>query len=380
MLKYKNIIKDIVKTNSSLHDPYFDNEEKKKLSKCIESNYVSYLGSYVNQFEKELSKFTKSKYVVATNSGTSGLHISLMLAKVNSGDEVIIPSLSFVAVANSVLYINACPIFADIEENTLGLCPYKLESWLKNNTKIYSNNCININTNKIIRALIVVHVFGNPCKINELIRICRKFKIKLIEDAAESLGSFVGQKHTGTLGNYGVLSFNGNKIITTGGGGAILLKSKRDYLLAKHITTTAKSNSFFFIHDRIGFNYRMPNINAALGCSQLQKISKILKLKKRLHEKYQRYFCKYDGITLLKTTKNNKSNYWLNSIILTKINETEFMRLIKDLKNLNLSVRPIWEPLHKLSYLKHYQKHNLDVTEKISKKVISLPSGPMVKI
>ena len=376
----ENVINSIVNVTGTkkigLHEPHLGLDEKNYLKKCVDSKYVSYLGEFVEKFEKEISNYTGSKYVVSTNSGTSALHLACRLLNIDENSEVLMPALSFVAPANAVRYLGGYPHFVDIEDITLGIDSIKLEAYLKKITRIVRGECINKNTNKVIKAVIVVHAYGNPAQIDRIIKVAHKYKIKVIEDAAESFGSFYKNKHTGTFGDIGTLSFNGNKIITTGGGGALLLKSNKIYKRAKHLATTAKlKHAWEYVHDDIGFNYRMPNINAALGNAQIRKIKKLLKYKKNLALKYHKSFKHIKEIKIFKQQDHAESNYWLNTIILSK--EAEELRdiLIKSLHKIGLQVRPAWKPLNKLRMYRNCEKDSLDKTHGISKRLINLPSG-----
>jgi len=278
---FKNIIDFIKETYKSkdfipLHEPRFFGNEKKYINDCIDTTYVSSVGKYVNEFEEKISDFTGSKFVVAVVNGTSALHIGLKLCGVVPKDEVLVPSFTFVGTVNSISYNNAIPHFVDIEQETLGIDTKKLLQYLYENTYVKNGICINKLTGRIIRAIIPVHTFGHPSNLDDLITISKKFKIKLIEDAAESLGSFFKGKHTGTFGDLGVISFNGNKTITTGNGGAILTNSYDLAKRARHLTTTAKvPHKWEYLHDEIGYNYRMSNVNAAIGCAQLENLKTI---------------------------------------------------------------------------------------------------------
>jgi len=275
---FKNIIDFIKETYKSkdfipLHEPRFFGNEKKYINDCIDTTYVSSVGRYVNIFEEEIAKYTGAKYAVATSNGTSGLHISLILADVCQNNEVITQSLTFVATCNAISYCGAQPIFVDVDKDTMGLSPTSLEYFLKENTSIKDNQCINNKSGKVIKACVPMHTFGHPCRIEEIKEICDKYNIFLIEDAAESVGSIYKDKHTGTFGELGVMSFNGNKIITAGGGGCVITDNKSLANKAKHLSTTAKvPHKWDFNHDMIGYNYRMPNINAALLVAKLENL------------------------------------------------------------------------------------------------------------
>src|SRR6056300_133934 len=277
--EFINFVRDIYGTKKfvPLHEPRFVGNEKKYLNKCIDSTFVSSVGKFVEEFEEKIAKYTGAKYAVATSNGTSALHISLILAGVEQDDEVITQPLNFVASCNAISYCRAKPIFIDVDIDTMGLSPFALKSFLENSTVIKNNKCINKKTNKIIKACVPMHSYGHPCRIDEIKKILKKNYIFLIEDAAESLGSFYKKKHTGTFGKLGIISFNGNKIITAGGGGCILTNDKILAKKAKHLTTTAKvPHKWDFKHDIVGYNYRMPNLNAALLVAQLENLNKFI--------------------------------------------------------------------------------------------------------
>ena len=293
-------IRGVVGTGSvPLHEPGFEGNEWLYLKECLDSTYVSSVGKFVDQFEFELAKFTGAKYAVSVVNGTAALHIALKLAGVQANDEVLIPALTFVATANAVVHCNATPHFVDSEESTLGIDGTKLREYLLGNTSQISGQCVNNKTGRVIRALVAMHTFGHPSNLDALLSIAHDFNITLLEDAAESLGSYFRGQHTGTFGLLGTLSFNGNKTITTGGGGAILTNNSDLARHAKHLTTTAKlSHAWEFRHDEVAYNYRMPNLNAALGCAQLEQLPSKLEAKRKLFKKYQRAFDNVQGVSL----------------------------------------------------------------------------------
>tara|TARA_B100002019_G_scaffold208362_1_gene181073 strand:- start:608 stop:1666 length:1059 start_codon:yes stop_codon:yes gene_type:complete len=346
------------------------------LQKCINSTYVSSTGQFVDQFEKEIAEYTGAKHAIAVVNGTAALHISLLLAGLERNDEVLVPSLTFVATANAVSYCGAVPHFVDCEERNLGIDPRKLDDYLSDISEVSGNCCINKNTGRKIFAVIPVHIFGHPCKIDETIVVAKKYKLKVIEDAAESLGSFYHGKHTGTFGKFGAISFNGNKIITTGGGGVILTNEDDLAVQAKHITTTAKiSGQWECSHDRVGYNYRMPNLNAALGCAQFKQLPKFLQSKRDLYAKYLKHFSKLEGIQLLKEPSNCSSNYWLQTIILKKPNYKIRNEILTALNNAGLMSRPTWKGLHQLDHFRHCPRMDMTTSETLEKKIINLPSS-----
>ena len=373
--EFINFIRDIYSTkkNIPLHEPKFIGNEKKYLNQCIDTSFVSSVGKFVDKFEKKIAKYTGAKYAVATTNGTSALHISLILAGVEQGDEVITQPLNFVASCNAISYCKARPIFIDVDKDTMGLSPKALRLFLKNNTKIKNKKCINKKTNKVIRACIPMHSYGHPCRIDEINKILRKHYIFLIEDAAESLGSFYRNKHTGTFGKLGVISFNGNKIITAGGGGCILTNNKFLAKKAKHITTTAKiPHKWDFNHDMTGYNYRMPNLNAALLIAQVENLNYFLRNKRELAKKYQTFFQDTDYI-FFKEPKYCKSNYWLNSIILK--NKIERDQFLNKTNSNGVMTRPIWKLMNKLPMFKNAQSNNLKNSKWLCERVVNIPSS-----
>ncbi len=367
------------KKDKSHHNPYFDQREKKNLNKCINTTYVSYVGSFVNKFERDISKFVRSKYAVATSSGTAALHLALRYYNIKTNHEVLVPSLTYVATVNAIRYLNSSPNFVDVDNENLGICPIKLDKYLKKTTKKINGKLFNKKTKKEIKALIAVHLYGLPCKIDQIKQICKKYKIILIEDAAESLGSFYKSKHTGTFGEIGVLSFNGNKTITCGGGGMIITNSKRIAQKLKHLSTHAKvSSRLDHYHDEVGYNYRMTNLSAALGCGQLNKIKKILQLKVKNFKWYKYNFKDFKSLEILKEPKNSISNYWLIVGKFKTIAEKNYV--FKSLKNKGFGVRLCWRPLHTLRIFKKFPKDNLKNTNKIYNHTMTFPSSSKINL
>ena len=373
-------VKNLTKNKSKkLHEPIFKGNEKKYLNQCIDTGYVSYKGEFVKIFERKIIKYTKSKFAIPTINGTSALHILLKAYGINSEHEVILPSISFVAAANAILYCNATPNFVDSEIFTLGIDPYKLRNYLINTTKIKNNKCINKKTGKVIKALVAIHVFGMPCKILEIKKICKQFNLILIEDAAEAIGSFYKGKHLGLFGDGAILSFNGNKTITSGGGGFVLTQNKKIAEKIQHLTTTAKlKHKWEFLHNEVGYNYRMSNINAAVGCAQLENISKILSSKRKNFSYYKNIFMKEKNLYLLDEPKRCKTNFWLIALILKKPNLKLRNIILSYFYAKGYEIRPIWKPLHKLPMFKKNPKDKLLCAEKIYKSIINLPSSPIL--
>ena len=375
---FKNVIDFVQSTYGTssaipLHEPKFIGNEKQYLTKCIDSTFVSSVGQFVEEFEQEIAIYTGAKYAVATTNGTSALHIALLLANVENNNEVITQALSFVATSNAINYCNAWPVFVDVDKETMGMSPKSLQSFLENETTIKDNNCINNSTGRVIKACVPMHTFGHPCKVDEIRKICDKYHLFLIEDAAESVGSFFKGKHTGTFGQIGIMSFNGNKIITAGGGGCLITNDKSIAIKAKHLTTTAKEDhDWKFSHDMIGYNYRMPNLNAALLVAQMQSLENFLDRKRKLANIYEEFF-KDNHYNFFKEPKNSHSNYWLNSIILKDKKERD---IFLEEANINgVMVRPIWTLMNKLTMFKNSQCTNLKNSEWFEERVVNLPSS-----
>lgn len=359
-----------------LHEPQFVGREWQYVKQCIDTTMVSSTGDYVLRFEKMLEKYTGAKKAVAVVNGTAGLHIALKLAGVRPGDEVLVPALTFVATANAVSYCGATPHFVDSEERTLGIDPDKLEAYLFEKMKLRSSSCINQQTGMAVRAMLPMHAFGHPVRLKEIGRIARRFKITLIEDAAESIGSFYQKKHTGTFGKMGVLSFNGNKTITTGGGGAILTNDPELALQAKHLTTTAKlAHPWEYHHDAIGYNYRLTNLNAALGCAQIESLPRFLADKKRLFFIYKKIFKDFTDLEVFAQPDGCQSNYWLQTILLKKGREHHLEPILGRLHQEKILARPAWIPLHQLKPFHSCPRMNLEVVESLARRIINLPSS-----
>lgn len=365
----------------TLHEPSFNSNEWLYVKDAIDSSYVSSVGGYVNRFESELAKFTGAKYAVAVVNGTAALHIALKLAGVQAGEEVLVPTLTFIATANAVSYCNAFPHLVDCEQLTLGIDADKLRDYLTCSTEQRSGQCINLSTGRVIRALVPMHTFGHPSKMDHLLSIASDFNIVLVEDAAESLGSYYCGKHTGTLGLIGALSFNGNKIITTGGGGAILTNDRELAVHAKHLTTTAKlPHAWQFCHDEIGYNYRLPNLNAALGCAQLEALSDYLLKKRKLFDLYHSSFSNIQGVNLFSEPPKCKSNYWLQTLILDSSHEQYIDIVLKETNDAGFMTRPAWLPLHRQKMFCKMPQMDLSEAESLSRRLINIPSSPSLII
>ncbi|WP_342442474.1 LegC family aminotransferase [Lysinibacillus sp. FSL K6-0075] len=360
----------------ALHEPTFNGHEVNYVTDCINTGWVSSVGSYVTRFEEGLADFVGVKRAVAVVNGTAALHIALKIVGVEANDEVLIPSLTFIATANAVSYLQAIPHFVEVDEKTLGINTIKLESYLREIAELHQGDLYNKQTKRRIKALVPMHTFGHPCMMDELVAICDKFKLVLVEDAAESLGSYYKGKHTGTFGKVSAMSFNGNKIITTGGGGAILTDDEKLADYAKHLTTTAKvPHRWEFVHDEIGFNYRMPNINAALGCAQLEKLPKFIEQKRDLAKFYQKVIMNIEGVELLKEPAYAQSNYWLQTIMLDERYKRD--ELLDFLNENGVMSRPIWKPMHELEMFTECPKMDLTVTERLEQSIINITSTPV---
>ena len=360
----------------ALHEPEFDGNEWKYVKECIDSNVVSSVGKYVDKFERSLEEYTGTKHAIAVSNGTSALHISLLLAGVELGDEVLVPALTFVATANAVIYCGAEPHFVDSEADSLGIDPEKLRTYLQSSTSLIDGQCRNRISGKVIRAIVPMHTFGHPSKIWELLEVCKDFNITMVEDAAESLGSHYSNQHTGTFGLLGTLSFNGNKTITTGGGGAILTDDPELAKRAKHLTTTAKvPHKWQYIHDEVGYNYRLPNLNAALGCAQLENIESKVTRKRRLFELYQGAFKSIRGLSILQEPIGSRSNYWLQSILLDSQMVSTRDQILDQTNEIGLSTRPVWDLLSTLKPYKDYASMDLSQAVDLASRVINLPSS-----
>lgn len=360
----------------TLHEPTFNGNEWAYVRECLDTGWVSSVGKFVDRFEEELAAYTGVKRAVAVVNGTAALHICLKLAGVEQADEVLIPSLTFVATANAVAYCGAIPHFVDCEERTLGLAPFTLDRYLEEIAEVDDNGCINRKTGRRIKAVVPMHTFGHPVDLDPLLDVCRRFRLELIEDAAESLGSFYKGKHTGNWGKLSALSFNGNKVITTGGGGAILTNDEELGRLAKHITTTAKiPHRWEFNHDMVGYNYRMPNINAALGCAQLEQLADFVNRKRALAQQYLQAFTGMDGVSVVREPDFATSNYWLNSLLLDETSANERDAVLATTNDVGIMTRPAWMPMHNLPMFADTPRMELPVTESLAARLINIPSS-----
>ena len=365
----------------TLHQPVFFGNEVKYLKQCIKTGFVSSVGNFVSVFERKIKKVTGSKYVVAVINGTYALELIIRCLKINKNEEVFLPSLTFVATANAIKHTGAIPHFVDVEENNLGICPEKLENYIKKSLIKKNGKLFNPKTKRYISALVAVHLYGFSCKILNLKKICKKYNLILIEDAAESIGSKYRKKHLGTFSKAGILSFNGNKTITCGNGGVILTSDKSLAEKAKHLSTTAKKkHKFEYLHDDFGFNLRLSNVNAAIGCAQLEKLKKIIKMKRKNFRLYKNLFKNNrEQIEILQEPKNCVSNYWLICLKLKNNSNVKNSLLNKMQKNKIFS-RAIWKPLHTLDIYKKFPRANLNTTNKLYNTIINLPSSPILNI
>lgn len=382
-----------------LHEPYFGGNEKKYLADCVDSTFVSSVGKYVDQFEEMIRDYTGAKYAIATVNGTAALHVALKLAGVEQGDLVITQPLTFIATCNAISYCGAEPVFVDIDRDTMGMSPDSLEAWLATNTVIEDGACYykgvhelhqlhelkevtdkksvqisEISGQKRISACVPMHTFGHPCRIDGIVEICNRYHIPVVEDSAESIGSYYSGQHTGTFGKLGILSFNGNKTITTGGGGMIITNDDTLGPLAKHITTTAKKpHPWKFEHDMVGYNYRMPNVNAALGCAQMEKLKVILKNKRNTAKAYRDFFSQFEEIDYVPEPQDSISNYWLNVILLQNLEERE--EFLKQSNSNKVMTRPAWILMNELVMFKDTITAKLSVSNEIADRMVNIPSS-----
>lgn len=354
--------------------PKFIGNEKKYLEECIDTTFVSSVGKFVDQFEENIAQYTGAKKAVVCVSGTNALHMAMMLVGVDKGDEVLTQALTFIATCNAISYIGAHPVFIDVDKSTMGLSPDAMREWLNKNAEIRNNECFNKNSGRRIKACVPMHTFGHPVRIEEIAAVCEEYHIELVEDAAESIGSLYKGKHTGTFGKVGAISFNGNKTITTGGGGMMLFQDEELGKLAKHITTQAKiPHRWEFRHDHIGYNYRMPNINAALGCAQLEHLDEFVASKRQVAKEYAAFFKDIDGIDFFEEPENCFSNYWLNVAILKdKETQLDFLQYTNDH---GVMTRPIWELMSRLPMFENCQKDGLKNTIWFADRVVNIPSS-----
>lgn len=375
-----NALKAVLPTGTgpvSLHEPSFRGNEWEYVKECLDTGWVSSVGKFVDRFEQELARYTGVKHAVAVVNGTAALHVCLKLVGVEQGDEVLVPTLTFIASANAISYCGAVPHFVDSCETTLGLDPQKLEHYLKEISEIRPAGCFNKISGRRIKAVLPMHTFGHPVDLDPLVEVCRRYQLELVEDAAESLGSFYKGRHTGNWGKASALSFNGNKVITTGGGGAILTNDEHLGKLAKHLTTTARvPHKWSFIHDQIGYNYRLPNINAALGCAQLEQLPNFIRNKRELAAKYREAFAGVAGVSFFTEPSFAESNYWLNVLLLNRDFEDQRDSLLEASNSQGIMTRPSWMLMHELEIYKACPKmDSLSAAEDVERRLINIPSS-----
>lgn len=357
----------------SLHEPVFQGNELKYVSECIRSTFVSTIGEFVNKFEDALCQYTGARYGIATTNGTSALHLALVAADINQDDEVITQNITFIATVNAISYCKAVPILIDCDEDNLGLSPSAMEQFLKENAVVKEGICYNQNTGRKIKACLPMHVFGHPVKLKELMDICQAWNIMLIEDAAESLGSTYEGRHTGTFGSMGTLSFNGNKVLTTGGGGMVLTNDEALARKLKHLSTTARAvHKWDFVHDEIGFNYRLPNINAALGLAQAEMLPAFIENKRATADAYAKFFSSREML-FWHEPSGSSSNYWLNAVILEDRSTRD--RFLEETNAMGVMTRPLWSLISELPVYNHALRGELINSEYFRDRLVNLPSG-----
>lgn len=361
---------------AALHEPFFAGNEWKYVKDCIDTGWVSTAGEYVGRFESMLAEYTGAKYAIAAVNGTAALHICLLLAGVKPGDEVLIPSLTFIATANAVSYCGATPHFVESEERTLGLDPVVLADYLQKIAEVRRGECVNLLTGRVIRAVMPMHTFGHPVDMDPLQEVCARFHITLVEDAAESLGSRYKGEHTGLRGLVAGLSFNGNKTVTTGGGGAIITNDENLARRAKHMTTTARiAKGYEFVHDEIGFNYRLPNLNAALGVAQLEELPEFVARKRRLAARYAAAFKDQTGVRFFTEAAFAESNYWLNALLLESTDLQSRNKILDFLNANGIGARPVWNLMHELPLYADHPRMELPVAVNLAARIINIPSS-----
>ena len=357
-----------------LHAPCFIGNEKKYLAECVDTTFVSSVGQFVDRFEEKMAQYTGAARAVTCVNGTNALHLALLLVGVARGDEVLTQALTFIATCNAIRYIDAHPVFLDVDQSTMGLSPDAMRDWLFRNAEMKDSQCFNKNTQRRIKACVPMHTFGHPARIDEIAAVCEEYHIELVEDAAESLGSLYKGQHTGLFGRVGVISFNGNKTITTGGGGMLLLNNEELGAQAKHLTTQAKvPHHWEFIHDRVGYNYRMPNINAALGCAQLEHLEEFVLNKRETAEKYHAFFATIDDMDYFLEPENCRSNYWLNTILLKdRQAQQDFLQYTNAH---GIMTRPAWQLMNRLEMFKGCETDGLKHTQWLEERIVNIPSS-----
>ena len=376
ILKILQKVFDVRDNYVPLHQPSFSETDYHYIKKCLDTTFVSSVGKFVDEFESRLALYTGSKHAVAVINGTSALQIALKVAGIKENDEVFIPSLSFVATANAVNYLGAVPFFVDVDINDLCMNAEALEELLLTIAEPARGEFRNKITGRRLKGIIPMHTFGHPANMDSLNKVAKNFKLEIVEDAAEALGSIYKGQHAGTMGKLGIISFNGNKIVTTGGGGVILTNHSSLAKKARHLISTAKvRHRYEYIHDEIGYNYRMPNLNAALGCSQLEKLPDLLRSKRELFSLYKSLFGNINGVKIFEEPHDCKSNYWLQTIILSKASLKERNKILKKTNDAGINTRPAWNLLHTLPPYKDNPRDHLPISEKLLKSIINLPSS-----
>ncbi len=364
-------------SNVALHEPQFGGREWDYVKECLDTGWVSSAGKFVDRFEAMLAEYTGARHAIATANGTAALHVCLLLAGVRPRDEVLIPSLTFIATANAVTYAGGVPHLVDCESRTLGIDASKLDAYLRDIAVVRDGVCINRATGATLRALMPMHTFGLPVDMDAMLELCGRWGIVLVEDAAESLGSYYQGRHTGTFGRLGGLSFNGNKIVTTGGGGAILTDDPVLAARAKHLTTTARvAHRWSFVHDEVGFNYRLPNLNAALGCAQLEQLPGFVARKRALHARYVKAMQVVRGASVACETPGSASNYWLVTLLLDRPDELSRDAVLQSLNAAGFMARPAWTLMHQLPMYAACPRMELCGAESLARRIVNLPSSP----
>ncbi len=363
----------------SLHEPSFRGNELKYVTECIETGWVSSVGQYVNRFERELASYTGAAHAVVVSNGTSGLQVALELVGVGPDDEVLVPALSFVATANAVRHVGAWPHFVDSDYRTLGVNVDQLDAYLRDSTELRPEGCVNRRTGRRISAIVPMHTFGHPVDMPALMALAERYRLEVVEDAAESLGSWIGNRHTGTFGRCAMLSFNGNKIVTTGGGGALITNDSALAKRAKHLTTTAKQpHAWAFFHDEVAYNFRMPNLNAALGCAQLERIGSFLEAKRLLTQRYAQAFNDVPEVALFVERPGTRSNYWLQTLVLAPEVADQRDAILAATNAQGQMTRPVWELLYTLPMYASCERMPTPVADDLGRRIVNLPSSPQL--
>jgi len=371
----KNVLAEM-EVPSTLHEPLFDGNELKYVTECIETGWVSSVGSFVDRFESMMAEITGAGRAVAIVNGTAALQLALKIVGVQVNDEVLVPALTFIATANAVTYCGAVPHFVDSEYTTLGIDCKKLESYLKEIARVEPDGAYNRLTGRRIRAVLVMHTFGHPVDMDALLEVCAAYRLEVVEDAAEALGSYYKGKHAGTLGRIGAFSFNGNKIVTTGGGGCLVFNNEEDRRLAKHLSTTARRpHRWEYFHDAVGFNFRMPNLNAALGCAQLESLPTFLSRKRELANCYRQKFSQVSGVSFVDEPSFGRSNWWLNAILLDNELAAHRDELLDLTNSSGVMTRPVWTLMHRLPMYENCPRMDLSVAIDLEQRIVNIPSS-----